>query len=119
LSISDDKIQDLAASAILAAMGEAERASLITAALKDLMTKKDRGYGFNRQSPLHEAFTRAMTKHAEEIASRVIAEDEDLMKRVEGMVREAIAQVVVRDREDTVSRIANAVRNAFFDLNEK
>jgi len=119
MTINDDRLQDLAASAVVAAMGPEEREALIANALKDLMTNKERGYGFNRTSPLHDAFSRAMTARAETIAKEIIEADESITEQVTEMVREAINRVVVRDREATITKIAQAVERALFKLEER
>lgn len=119
LRLGEEKLQELASAAVVAAMGPEEREALIASAIKQLFQKKEgRGYGHLATSPLHEAFTRAMTRHAETIAEESITSDEELTEKIRGVVREAIEKVLVKDREETVKVVAMAIRSAMFDLKD-
>lgn len=114
IKLDDDSVRGLVAEAVLSSLSAEARNTLITDALKWLMTPREeannRGYGtVKRPSPLEEAFRDAVNRAANQVVSEYLQNDPQTIENIKTLYAEAMHKLMTDGRIDTVNAIASAI----------
>ena len=104
-------VKDLAAEAILSAIGEEERSSLIKQAIVAL-TGPNNPSGYtarDKTSHMELAFREAIRRVASDICHEQLSTNQELHEEVNKLLSEAWAEVFIKDRKQTVHRMAQSI----------
>lgn len=107
ISMNSDQLKDLVQEAILRAMDENQRETLIQAAIRHLLTS-DSTYG-RRESPIQHAFNSAVNGVAILIAKEQLEANTEVSAKMESLIQAALVKVMDENREKTIERIAAAI----------
>jgi len=114
IKLDDDSVRGLVAEAVLSNLSVEARNTLITDALKWLMTPREetnnRGFGtVKRPSPLEEAFRDAISRVANQVVSEYLQNDPQTIENIKTLYAEAMHKLMNDGRIDTVNAIASAI----------
>lgn len=110
IKLDTPQLRELLAQAVLASLDEVKRDMLIKGAIEFLVTKDTSGgYGYNRKSPIEDAFNYAVRDVAQKTANDMLTNDSGLQEKLRELVNEALVRLMETNREKTVEKIADAI----------
>ena len=110
INIDDDKMKGIVAEAVLQTLDAESRASLIKAAILHLLTPLAQG-AYGRASPLQEAFNRAVSSVAHDMARELVEKDDALMAQITKLYAEASERLFQEEgREKMVLELQTSMR---------
>lgn len=106
-----DGLKSIMSEAILRAVDEKTRDTLIKQAITYLLAPGEPIYqgGKKRPSPLEESYKYAVESYARRMAHELLEQDEGVKAQVKGLLQEAMERAFVTHREATVERVAKAL----------
>lgn len=108
IDLPEELVKKVASEAILNAITEDQRQTLIRDAVAYLLTPEDRGYG-RRESPITLAFHDGVRSVAIRVAMDMFEKDETIKTKIRELLNEALEKVMNANRDKTVERLANAI----------
>jgi hypothetical protein len=108
VDLPEELIKKVAAEAILTAINQEQRDTLIRNAVAYLLTPDDKGYG-RRESPITSAFNDGIRAVASRLAVEMFEKDETVKNRINELLTEALEKMMGENRAKTVDRIASAL----------
>lgn len=115
LGITDEGLKALAGEAVLRAIDQATRDTLIKSALTHLLSHSgSTGYGGRRYSPLEDAFHAGMRNVADKLVQEFLDKDDSVKVEVQKLIAEAWNKMQSVDlRTKIVDNMANAIAKSF------
>lgn len=112
IKLTDEQWSGIVGAAVLQAVTPENRDTLIKEALANLLTPKSvGGYGSRATSPLQDAFSQAMHRHAYEEISRLLKEDPEIIANLQAVIRTAIVKML--ENEEVIGGFAKVAVSAF------
>lgn len=114
LNISDEKLAGVVSTAILGAISEGQRDTLVTDAIKYLLTvdEKSGGYSYPKRTPLQQAFDDALTRTCHTMVSDMLKNDEAIQAEIKSLISDAYKKAL-ENRAALVGTIANSIVRGF------
>lgn len=110
IKLSDEMLRTVVSDAIFKSMGDDQRSALVMGAIKHLLTPVKPSYGYGEpKSPLTEAFEIGIRAAAIELCRKMLAEDEAVKEKIQGLLSEAMVRLTETNREKTVEKLADAI----------
>lgn len=112
IKLTDDQaLKSVISEALLRAVDENTRETLIKAAIEKLLTPEDVGYGHNakKRSAVQRAFDYAVEEYARNYATQLLNSDETLQSKIKAVLADAAEFAFVENKEATVKRVAAAI----------
>lgn len=107
--LSDDNMKDIIAKAVLDSLTPESRSELITNAIKGLL-KTPTGSGYDKKSPLQEAFDWAVRNVAEEVAKEQIKGDPEIRATINKLITDSWTKLVDDENySKLVDRVSSAI----------
>lgn len=112
IDLSDGQMKALIREAILVNITDKQREEILSRAVVDILTPKERGYGSRPTTPLESAMRYAIDKVSNEIAEEVLRSSPETMAIIRQTVSSAML-VAVRSRDEfrksVVSNLSSAI----------
>ena len=110
LKLDQEMLSAVVSGAIVNAIDENKRDSLIQGAIKALLTPPEsRGYYGTRETPIEQAFNEAVRSIARQVAEQMLSKDESVLTRLRELLSQAVEKVMNDNREATIAKIADAL----------
>lgn len=111
ITLDNENVRALAANAIMGALDQVSRDTLIQSAIKSLLEPTTSSYGVKGPSNLEQAFRFSLGDVAKQITTQMLQEPET-KAQVEAVVRTAVLKVL--SSADFTDRLSKALASAFF-----
>lgn len=114
INLNEGQLKEIVSEAILRAIDEKQRETLIAQAIAHLLAEEKTGYSRD-QSPIKRAFNQAAYEVAIQSARSALAGDPAVKEKIVGLIAEASERVFETNRERTVERMAQAIAEGLSD----
>lgn len=110
INLNDEQMREVIGAAVLKTLDEDTRTTVIAAAIDHLM-RPEKTFGGRQESPLQQAFNRAIANVAEQAAKEEIENNDEVKEKLRTLLHEAV-DTLMANKEESVKKIASALSDA-------
>lgn len=110
INLNNEQMREVIGVAIMKTLDENTRTAVIAAAIDHLM-RPENTYGGKQESPLQQAFNRAIANVAEQAAKEEIENNDEVKEKLRTLLHEAV-DTLMANKEESVKKIASALAAA-------